>query len=172
MNFKVRAEVASPFFLASKVAQLALEITSASTLKRALFHVVTAASLLGLATTASAKGVLYDCTVTQKKQSVDWISDRVAIVVRDDGQVTVSDSVIQFFKKRPIPAKIDRNNDRKLHVRWVLEDVVNGSNQQTPYFDYTAHINKKTMRFAIYANPENFPNRFSGKGSCTLRTEK
>ncbi|MFK7881343.1 hypothetical protein [Roseobacter sp.] len=124
------------------------------------------------ASAASAQGVLYDCDVTEKKKNLGWISNKVAIVVAEDGQASVSDSVILYFAKRPMAAQVDRNNAKKLNVSWTLKNVVNAANQVTPYFDYTAQINKRNMRFSIYAQPENYPNRFSGKGSCTLRTGK
>lgn len=125
-----------------------------------------------LASAASAQGVLYDCDVTQKKRDLDWIPDKVAIVVSDTGQVSVSDPIILHFVNRPIPAKVTRNNARKFHIRWTVENVVNSSNQSTPYFDYSAQINKKTLRFSIYASPENYPDRFTGKGSCVVRSGK
>ncbi|WP_298913330.1 hypothetical protein [uncultured Roseobacter sp.] len=124
-----------------------------------------------MAQAGAAQGVLYDCDVTQKRKDLDWISDKVGIVVKPNGQVTVIDAVILYFNKTPMSAKVVRNDAKRLDVRWTIRGAKDDANQRVGYFDYSAQINKKTNKFAIYAKPENYPNRFSGKGKCTPRTE-
>lgn len=116
-----------------------------------------------------AKGVLYDCDITQKRQGVGWISDKIAIVVTQGGQVVVSDGIILRFNQQPVQARIGRNTDRKLVIRWTLKNVVNANNQTTPAFEYSATLRKATNEISVYANPDGYPNRFSGKGTCALR---
>ena len=129
--------------------------------------------ILSLCTTAaSAQGVLYECDVTQKKKDLDWISDKVGIVVKADGHVMVTDAVILHFNKRPMPATLVRDTPKRLDIRWTLTNTKDDRNQSTPHFDYTAQVNKKNMKFAIYGKPENFPNRFVGKGTCRVRKGK
>ncbi|MBW4707729.1 hypothetical protein KX928_08010 [Roseobacter sp. YSTF-M11] len=133
-------------------------------------------SILALALTffaqaALAQGVLYDCDITQKRKDLDWISDKVGIVVKANGQVTVIDAVILYFHQKPMQAKVVRNTKDKLDIRWTIRNAKDDANQRVPYFDYSATINKKNNKFALYARPENYPNRFSGKGKCTPRTQ-
>lgn len=133
--------------------------------------------LLGLSLVLSAPafaatgGVLYDCDITQKRERLFWIADKIAIVVKDTGEVVVFDEVILTFNQSPLTARVTRDTTKKLAIRWTLKDLVNSSNQYTSAFEYTATLNKGTNRIAVYASPDGYPNRFSGKGSCTARQE-
>lgn len=122
-----------------------------------------------MAMPVQANGVLYDCDITQKRQGVGWISEKIAIVVTQSGQVVVSDGIILRFNRQPMQARVGRNTDRKLVIRWTLKDVVNANNQTTPAFEYSATLSKATNKIAVYASPEGYPNRFSGKGTCALQ---
>ncbi|MFK7745469.1 MAG: hypothetical protein AB8B47_10470 [Roseobacter sp.] len=125
----------------------------------------------GPALAAQPTGVLYDCDITQKRDRLFWIADKIAIVVKDDGEVVVFDQVILRFNEAPLTARVTRNNDRRMVLRWTLRNVVNGANQLTTAFDYTATLTKSNNRIAVYASPEGYSDRFSGKGTCTKRTE-
>ena len=132
------------------------------------------AALLGLSGTAIAaktNGILYDCDITQKKDRLYWIADKIAIVVLDNGEVVVSDEVILRFHSRPMAARVTRDNDRKLAIRWTLKDLVNSSNQYTSAFEYHATLNKGSNEISVHARPEGYPNRFSGRGGRKPRTE-
>lgn len=117
------------------------------------------------------KGVLYDCDITKKKDRLYWIADKIAIVVMESGEVVVSDEVILRFHSRPMAARVTRDSDRKLAIRWTLKDLVNSSNQYTSAFEYHATLNKESNKISVYARPEGYPNRFSGQGVCVPRTE-
>ncbi|MFK7765331.1 MAG: hypothetical protein AB8B62_18855 [Roseobacter sp.] len=136
-------------------------------LKKIAWIAVVALSLMG---TAASSAVLYDCTITKKKQGVDWISEKVGIVLQDDGTAIVSDAVILHFKRKPLTATSVRNTERRLDVRWTVRDAADSSEQKIGHFDYHARLNKKTGAFALYAKPDEYPNRFSGKGSCQIKT--
>lgn len=125
---------------------------------------------LSLMGSAAPSAVLYDCTITKKKQGVDWISEKVGIVLQDDGTAIVSDAIILHFKRKPLTATSVRNTERRLDVRWAIRNTTDGSEQLTNYMDYHARLNKKTGAFSLYANPDQYPNRFSGKGSCVIKT--
>lgn len=127
--------------------------------------------LSGPAFAATEKGVLYDCDITQKRDRLFWIADKIAIVVKDDGEVVVFDEVILHYHRSPMSARVTRDNDKKLAIRWTLKDLVNTSNQHTSAFEYSAMLDKKDNSIAVYATPDGYPNRFSGKGTCVSRTE-
>ena len=119
---------------------------------------------------ASPKGVLYDCDITEKRDELFWIADKIAIVAMDSGEVLVTDQVILTFNELPLKARVGRNTERKFNIRWTVKNIVNSSNQYTPAFEYSATLNKKNNRITVYASPDGYSDRFSGRGSCTLRT--
>lgn len=125
----------------------------------------------GPALAAKTEGVLYECDITQKKERLYWVADKIAIVVKNNGEVFVYDEVIMRFYNQPMTAKVTRDNDRKLAIRWTLTDIVNSSNQYTSAFEYHATLSKTTNKISVYARPDGYPNRFSGRGVCTPRTE-
>ncbi len=127
--------------------------------------------LSGPALAANNKGTLYECDITQKKERLYWIADKIAIVVKDDGEVVVYDEVIMRFHNRPMTARVTRDNDRKLAIRWTLTDLVNSSNQFTSAFEFQATLNKASNKISVHARPEGYTNRFSGRGACIPRTE-
>jgi hypothetical protein len=136
------------------------------------FFSVAACACIGLAGplwAAGATGMLYDCNITSKKDRQFWISDKIAIVITEAGDVVVSDQVILYFRGLPMPARVTRNTDRKMDIRWTLRDLVDGANQRTPAFEYTATLTKATNRIAVYGSPDGYADRFSGKGQCTTR---
>lgn len=138
------------------------------------FHVLFALFLMmpGPVFAAGPGGVLYDCDITDKRERLGWIADKIGIVITNNAKVFVSDAVILQFEGKPLQGRIGRSNDRKLVVRWRLKNIVNGENQTTPSFDYTATITKATNRITVYANPDGFSNRFSGRGTCVLKAAK
>jgi hypothetical protein len=127
--------------------------------------------LAGQVAEAKSTGVLYDCDITEKRDRLYWIADKIAIVVKPDGQVVVFDEVIMRFNSQPMPARVTSETDRKLAIRWTLEDLTNSSNQHTSAFEYHATLNKSSNKISVFARPDGYPNRFTGSGHCTPRTE-
>lgn len=125
----------------------------------------------GPALAAKAKGTLYDCDITQKRDRLYWIADKIAIVVMENGEVMVYDEVIMRFHNAPMQARVTRDNTRKLAISWTLKDLVNSSNQYTSAFEYQATLNKSSNKISVYARPDGYPNRFNGSGTCTPRKE-
>ncbi|ABG31390.1 hypothetical protein CEP88_18635 [Roseobacter denitrificans] len=129
--------------------------------------------VVGVVPAASrAAGTLYDCTITQKREGVDWISEKVGIVIRQGQPAVISDSVILHFYGKPIETTQVRNRANKLDVRWTLRGARDDANQTVNHMDYNARINKQTGAFSLYAKPDGYPNRFSGKGNCVTKTAK
>lgn len=118
---------------------------------------------------ALAAGILYDCDITEKRDGLFWISDKIGIVITAAGEVVVSDQVILSFNEAPIKATVTRNTDRKMIIRWKVKDAVDSENQRVGIFDYNAVLDKATNRIKVYANPEGYPNRFNGSGTCSTR---
>lgn len=138
------------------------------------FWAVAIAAMLvfaGPALAAKSKGILYDCNITEKRERLYWIADKIAIVVMESGEVVVYDEVIMRFYNEPMSARVTRDTNRKLSIRWTLKDLVNSSNQHTSAFEYHAILNKASNKVSVYARPEGYPNRFTGKGACKPRTE-
>ncbi|ABG31389.1 hypothetical protein RD1_1770 [Roseobacter denitrificans OCh 114] len=136
-----------------------------------MFKKLTASALVSLlfAGTATAGGTYYDCDINTTRASGGWVSEKLAIIMKENGQVLVSDSVVLQFNKAPIVARVTRNNDRKMVVRWRLNNNVNSQNQQTPSFDYTASLTKSNNKVHVSGSPDGYPNRFTGSGTCVLK---
>lgn len=127
------------------------------------------AIVVGFASAATAGAVLYDCTITQKKKGLDWISDKVGIIVKPGEPVMVLDAVVLHFLGAPLKVSSYKDNGKRIDVRWTVRGSTDSANVQIGHFDYTARITKSSGKFALYAKPDEFPNRFSGKGSCVTR---
>ena len=139
-----------------------------------IFRAVALGAMLvfsGPVSDAMAKGVLYDCDITQKRERLFWIADKIAIVVKNNGEAVVYDEVIMRFYDTPMPARVTRDTDRKLAIRWTLKDLVNSSNQYTAAFEYQATLTKASNKISVFATPDGYPNRFQGSGTCTPRSE-
>jgi hypothetical protein len=118
---------------------------------------------------ATGKGILYDCDITEKRDRLFWISDKMAIVITGEGQVVVSDQVILHFNEKPMQARVTRNTARKMTIRWTIRNAVDGNNQTVSRLNYTAVLSKDDNRIEVYARPQGFSNRFGGKGQCATR---
>jgi len=133
--------------------------------------VISLLPLLSFVDPAQAKGVLYVCDITEKREGVGWIPNKMAIVVTQEGRVVVSDGIILRFNRRPMQVRVSRDTDQKMVLRWTLKDAMKSRNWKRPAFDYSATLTKSNNSIAVYARPENSPNRFRGKGSCVPRYE-
>ncbi|MGC3936420.1 hypothetical protein ACOTTU_01295 [Roseobacter sp. EG26] len=138
---------------------------------KTLMAPLAALGLLTLAPAARAAsgGVLYDCDITQLKRGGGYISEKLAIVLDQNGKATISDGMILHVYASPIEADMVRKNDRRLFVGWTVAGFVNSHNQLAPIFEYQATI-KKNGKISVYARPDGYPDRFSGEGTCKKRT--
>lgn len=119
----------------------------------------------------AAPPVMYECSITEKRRKLGWISDTMAIVIDKDGKASVVDNVTLNFTGGPVAAQMLRNTAEKLKVRWVVKGARDSENVRVAEFSYDAMLNKTTNAIAVYAIPLGFPNRFSGKGTCKVRTD-
>jgi hypothetical protein len=138
-------------------------------LKSALFYAGLSCASIGLGTAASAAGFLYDCNV--KSRTDGWISDKMAFVVNENGTIQVIDAVTLTFKVSPLAVQVSKNDDRVLSMHWKLRGAQIEDSIKIPFLDYRARINKKTLAISVNGKPRDFTNRWSGKGTCTIRTE-
>ena len=120
---------------------------------------------------ALASGYIYDCDIPSKRDRPGWIPEKINVVVQDNGSVIVVDPVILTFHEKPMPARVQRNDDRRLSIYWRLDNTVSASNEVATTFSYTAKINKQKNTITVNATPEGYSNRFHGRGKCTIRTE-
>lgn len=127
-----------------------------------------AAAALMLSGTSAAADVLYECDITQRKKDVDWISPKVAFIMRDDGTAEVIDGIILAFVDGVQRANLRRRGDR-LIFNWSLSGLVDSAEQFVPKFAYRATLNTKDNTVVVRAKPASFPQQFSGKGSCKVR---
>jgi len=130
-----------------------------------------ALGLTMMAGAAQAAGQLYNCDMTQRDKKVGWISPTVAVILPKNGKVQVYDSVILNFYGRPIAAKATKSGNT-LRVSWKLKGLRDSNQQKVPQFEYVANINTKSNKVHLAANPVQFPNRWTARGTCELKTAK
>ena len=129
----------------------------------ALFGIVMAAPVL-------AKGVLYDCQITQRDKNAGWIASQIVVIVPEKGQPSVVDGIILHFEGKPIPARIkDRRKD--LLVKWSLQSAQDSTGRKVSNLGYTARIAKADNAIRITGRPIGAPQTWKGAGKCTLRDE-
>jgi hypothetical protein len=124
----------------------------------------------GVAQPAAAAGVLYECDITDRQKKVDWVSPKLAVILPEQGQAQVYDSIILNFVGKPVPAKVRKRGDN-LIVSWSLKGLRDSNEQTVPTFEYTAKLNTKTNAVHLTANPTSYPNRWTGRGTCKQRTK-
>lgn len=139
------------------------------TLNNALICIGLSIATVGIGSAASAAGFLYDCNV--KSRTDGWISDKMAFVVNENGTIQVIDAVTLTFDVSPLTVQVSKNDDRILNMHWKLKGAQIDNSIKIPFLDYRARINKKTLAITVNGKPRDFTNRWSGKGTCTIRTE-
>ncbi len=126
------------------------------------------ASVVAGSAAAANAGLLYDCNITDRNKNVGWLSPKVVVVLPDGARPQVYDNVVLNFYGKPIPAKVTRQSDT-LIVRWNLKRAKDSEGQMVGDFAYTARINTKSNKVHLEDNPTQFPNRWTGRGSCKTR---
>jgi hypothetical protein len=120
---------------------------------------------------AAASGYLYDCDMADAVSSRGWISPKVAVVVPGDGTVKVVDALILYFNKEPIEATVLRDNEKRLIVKWTLDNAKSDSGTSFANFDYRASIAKGSGKIELTATPRNFDTGMRSGGTCRKRAE-
>lgn len=124
-----------------------------------------------IATSAQSAGVLYDCTISDRRKNVDWVSPKLAIIVDKAGKVQVIDGVILAFIQKPISPRARKRGDM-LKLDWNISGVYDSKQTRVPTFSYQANLNMKTLAVSLHATPVGFNQRWTGKGTCQKRSAK
>ncbi|WP_353298241.1 hypothetical protein [Sulfitobacter pacificus] len=119
----------------------------------------------------SASGYLYDCDMQDIERGRGWVSPKIAIIVTADGVVTVVDALTLTFATAPVRANVLRDNDKRLIVKWSLQNVRADSGRSFANFDYRASIAKRTGQVELTAGPRTFDAGLRGAGTCVRRTQ-
>ena len=114
---------------------------------------------------------LYDCEITDRQKRVDWVPERMVVIVVPGQPVRVIDPVILTFKEKPQPVRARTRAD-KLRLTWILSGLVDGAQQFIPSFQYTAVINTNTKAITLRAKPVGFPQSWRGAGQCRVMQEQ
>ena len=126
-----------------------------------------------LAATASiaqaAPGLLYDCDMRNVKQGKGWVSPKIALVLPGDGTVQVIDAVTLHFNDGPLEGTIVRENDRRLVVKWSIENAKADNGKSFSNFDYRASISKTNGNIELTAIPRQFAAGLRSPGTCRKR---
>ncbi|MFT6676770.1 MAG: hypothetical protein ACJAVM_002975 [Sulfitobacter sp.] len=140
-----------------------MAVSSLSSLRALAFG----AALL-LAAPASA-GVFYECDMNTKHPR-GWVSPKVTFAFDAAGHVSVTDGVILWLYQKPLIART-RKKGEKLRITWNIANAEAGRGERIPTFRYIANLNTATKAVSIIAKPVGYPQRFSAKGLCTIKTK-
>ncbi|MEM7519932.1 MAG: hypothetical protein AAF307_02745 [Pseudomonadota bacterium] len=123
-----------------------------------------------VATSVSAKGFLYDCTMEDTGALLGWVSPKIAIVIPEEGAPVVIDALTLTFAQDPVPITILRDDGVRFIARWSLENVRADSGRSFANFDYRASISQATGRIELTVGPRSTDSGLRGAGSCQKRT--
>ncbi|MCI2393367.1 hypothetical protein MN186_02670 [Aliiroseovarius sp. N1F302] len=136
-----------------------------------LVSAVACAAVVGVASPALAQ--TYDCTVTKGGASESWAIPQRIVVVKKGDDVSVIDGLIQDIVGKPIPAKIETNNDKRISFTWTVKDVpvdtVQSSASRNARFSYRLTYLKQKKSANISMKPVGFANTFRAKGKCKVK---
>ncbi|MFK7835266.1 MAG: hypothetical protein AB8B60_03505 [Sulfitobacter sp.] len=119
----------------------------------------------------AASGFLYDCDMVDIERGYGWVSPKIAIVLPNEGAVTVVDALTLTYSDTPVIGTVLRNTKQRLVVKWTLRNVRADSGRSFAYFDYRASIAKSTGAIDLRARPRSFDSGLHGTGTCQKRTE-
>jgi hypothetical protein len=133
------------------------------------------APLAGLLLTASALPSMaetYDCSVDEAQSGNNkGIPPRIIVTHKND-KATVIDGLIQTIVGKPIPAKIDVNNKKRITFVWTMSQVKgetnNGSGKRNGNLVYRLTYQKGTGKTTVSMTPVGYQNTFRAKGGCVV----
>lgn len=122
-------------------------------------------------TVSAAPGYLYDCDMRDVKQGKGWVSPKIALVLPGDGTVQVVDAVTLHFNEGPLEGTIVRENDKRLIVKWSIENAKADNGTSFSNFDYRASISKTSGAIELTAIPRQFDLGLRSPGTCRKRQQ-
>jgi len=123
---------------------------------------------LSAAAAASAKPVVYDCTVPRSSAGGGYVQPQ--IVISHDparAEAMVYDAAVHHVHGKPIPARITEADDSRLTVAWRL--MLSDASGNTTQMAYRAVYLKGPRIFVVSAKPSGYENNFGGRGTCRLK---
>ncbi|MDW3222471.1 MAG: hypothetical protein R8G34_06205 [Paracoccaceae bacterium] len=156
--------------------------TRAMTRKFRLSHclaaVCTAIALManfsGGAAAQTTGGVFYDCDMTRSERNAFWISNKIGIVLLQDGSAVVSDGVILNYRRSTLKASRLTTTERDIKLDWRLTGgLLQAKDREIllPDAEYSAVISKPSNQIRVRGNLPGHRRSFSGRGQCKLRVE-
>ncbi|WP_299502657.1 hypothetical protein [uncultured Roseobacter sp.] len=118
-----------------------------------------------------SRGVFYDCNMRVTKSNDFWVSNKIGIVVLNNGKVVVSDGVILGYGLSTVTAEVVSSTDNELRLKWQVEGGLREKNYILPDAQYTARIKRPSNQITVRGKLPGYRKNFSGKGQCTLRQE-
>ena len=105
-----------------------------------------------LAAPVFAKGILYDCQITEQDKKAGWIAAQIVVIVPETGQPSVVDGLILHFEGKPISARI-KDRGQELVVKWSLQSAKDSSGRKLANLGYTARISKENNSVRVRGGP-------------------
>lgn len=123
------------------------------------------AIVVALTAPALAKPLTYICNLEVGRR-MNWVPKQLVVLI-EPGAATalVNDPLIQYFKKKPIEAKVTADNGQRLGLGWSYM-VTDGNGGDKSEMIYSAIIRKSDLHISMRAVPAGYDNTFSAGGSC------
>lgn len=130
-------------------------------------------AVLAITATAAhaAPGYLYDCDMSHVKQGKGWVSPKIAFVLPGDGTVKIADSVTLHFNKGPLPGTIVRENNKRLVIKWTIDNARADNGMTYNNLQYRASISKSSGQIELTMQPRHYDAGLRSPGSCRKRTQ-
>ncbi|MEC7964175.1 MAG: hypothetical protein VX083_11660 [Pseudomonadota bacterium] len=129
--------------------------------------VAAVAALPSVAQAAKTKGPIEMVCKVKGAEAGDWISPDILVQWTPGSKnAKVYDLVIEYFYGEPIDAKVIRDDKHILSVDWVLRNIKEPNGFSIDVFTYNMRFNKKTQKATFNARPNEFLNKFGGRGTC------
>jgi len=127
------------------------------------------AVLLSCASAAAAQPVLYDCDL-KADRAMGWVSSKMALYFDGQGGAEAIDGVILGVVGNPLKVRARKRGDT-VRLNWTINGATDTVGTRIPTISYITRLNTGSNEIYVVAKPAGYPQRFSARGTCALRTD-
>ncbi|MGB4826318.1 MAG: hypothetical protein WBP18_03415 [Paracoccaceae bacterium] len=118
----------------------------------------------------AAADTIYECRIDQLSKNNGWLPDVVSVVMEDGAaEAMVNDPMIDFFIGKPLRAKIDTDNAKRITISWNYQTskpyrVVKQFNRLT--------IMKADLSASMTGTLGRYVDHYDARGKCQKAKKK
>ena len=127
-----------------------------------------AALAIGAVLASSVNAKTYSCNITPDN-SRHWIPRTLLMNIDDQsGDILIYDDLIKTYPGTPVHGKLSAETDKRITVKWSLNQVHDDYGENTAHFFFRASYFKNTGKLIISSRPGSWDNMFGGQGRCRV----